>query len=168
VRIEGLELTPREAAINVMPFAMGARYTEQMLVEDELPLIPLYHYVQIYLFDPHRVTGISSHPRPNQRLDLIDILGDGKGADRPIFIQTEDGLGNLDVTAFPLARRFEDVMEAIGSLYTEQHQFATVVIDSLDWLEPLVWQHTARQHNQPDIESFGYGKGYLAALAQGK
>ena len=28
----------------------------------------------------------------------------------------------------------------------------------------MVWQHTAQTHNQPDIEAFGYGKGYLAAL----
>ena len=55
-------------------------------------------------------------------------------------------------------------MEALASLYTEPHDYQTVVLDSLDWLEPLIWQHTAQMHNQPDIESFGYGKGYLAAL----
>jgi hypothetical protein len=30
-------------------------------------------------------------------------------------------------------------------------------MDSLDWLEPLLWQHTAQFHKQPDIGSFGGG-----------
>ncbi len=63
----------------------------------------------------------------------------GACAPSPVFIQTEDGLGNLDATAFPLATSFDDVMAALQSLYTEDHAFQTLVVDSLDWLEPLVW-----------------------------
>lgn len=85
-------------------------------------------------------------------------------APNPIVVQTEDGLGSIAVPTFGLLRSFHDVMQAIGSLYDEDHTFQTVVVDSLDWLEPLIWQHTAQQHNQPNIEAFGYGKGYLAAL----
>ena len=39
-------------------------------------------------------------------------------APSPVIIQTEDGLGNLDATAFPLATSFQDVLDALGSLYT--------------------------------------------------
>lgn len=85
-------------------------------------------------------------------------------APSPIFVQTEDGLGNLDVPSFPLATSFDDVMEALGSLYTEAHTFRTLVVDSLDWLEPLVWQKVCQQHNVPSIETLGYGKGYVEAL----
>ena len=81
-----------------------------------------------------------------------------------MVVQTEDGLGTISASTFGVLRSFDAVMEALGSLYTEAHDFETLVVDSLDWLEPLVWQHTAQTHNQPDIESFGYGKGYLAAL----
>lgn len=87
----------------------------------------------------------------------------GACAPSPVFIQTEDGLGNLDATAFPLARTFEDVMGALQSLYTEQHEFKTLVIDSLDWLEPLVWQQVCRTHNVASIEALSYGKGYVEA-----
>ena len=59
---------------------------ERILVEEDLPLIPIFHYSQIYLFDAHRVSGISSHPRQSQNLFLVDILGDGKGADRPLAL----------------------------------------------------------------------------------
>ncbi|HYE62414.1 MAG TPA: peptide ABC transporter substrate-binding protein [Phycisphaerales bacterium] len=56
---------------------------ERLLVEDELPILPIFHYVDITLFDPHKVAGLSTHPRQNQHMYLIDILGDGKGADLP-------------------------------------------------------------------------------------
>jgi oligopeptide transport system substrate-binding protein len=36
---------------------------ERMLVETDLPLIPLFHFVQVYLFDPTRLEGLSEHPR---------------------------------------------------------------------------------------------------------
>lgn len=55
---------------------------ERMLVEDDLPLVPIFQYVQMYFFDPDEITGISSHPRQEQDLFLIDRLGDGKGPDK--------------------------------------------------------------------------------------
>ena len=103
------------------------------------------------------------------RFLIYGVAGVGKtklaaDAPSPIFLQTEDGLGRIDAATFGLLRNFDAVMEALGSLYSEAHEFQTLVIDSLDWLEPLIWQHTAQQHNQRDIEAFGYGKGYQAAL----
>ena len=103
------------------------------------------------------------------RLLTYGVAGVGKtlfatSAPRPVVVQTEDGLGTISASTFGVLRSFDTVMEALGSLYTEAHDFETLVVDSLDWPEPLVWQHTAQTHNQPDIESFGYGKGYLAAL----
>lgn len=56
---------------------------ERILVEEDFPLIPLYHYVQMYLFDPHRLSGVSYHPRQEQQIYRFDILGDGKGSDVP-------------------------------------------------------------------------------------
>jgi oligopeptide transport system substrate-binding protein len=56
---------------------------ERFLVEEEMPVVPLFHYCQIYLFDPHKLTGISSHPRQDQVLYWCDVLGDGKGRDVP-------------------------------------------------------------------------------------
>lgn len=57
------------------------------------------------------------------------------------------------------------------ALYNEDHSFQTLVIDSLDWLEPLVWAETIRRNNEANpskqwssIEDAGYGKGYIATL----
>ena len=58
-----------------------------------------------------------------------------------IFIQTEDGLaGVADVPHFPLAKSYDDVMSALHELANEKHQFKAIAIDSLDWLESLIWQ----------------------------
>ena len=56
---------------------------ERILVEEDLPLVPIFHYATIYMFDPHKVTGLSTHPRTKQNAFLIEILGDGKGPDLP-------------------------------------------------------------------------------------
>lgn len=86
-------------------------------------------------------------------------------APAPVVIQTEDGLGTLDATAFPLAQSYDEVIQALAALGQEDHEFQTVVIDSLDWLEPLIWQHVCAKHDKQSIEDFGYGKGYVEALA---
>lgn len=79
-----------------------------------------------------------------------------------MFIQVEDGTpAGLKLTGFQ-PKSYEDVTEAIGSLYNDDHAFRTVVIDTLDKLEPLIWDAACRQNNWPNIESPGYGKGYVA------
>ena len=64
----------------------------------------------------------------------------GASAPSPIFIQTEDGLGELDCNKFPLAHSLAEVLAQLTALRDEQHDFQTVVIDSADWLERLIFQ----------------------------
>lgn len=56
---------------------------ERILVEEDLPLIPIFFYSNVRLFDSARVTGLTPHPRSKENLFLIDMLGDGKGPDEP-------------------------------------------------------------------------------------
>ncbi|QDP46551.1 MAG: hypothetical protein Unbinned4098contig1000_11 [Prokaryotic dsDNA virus sp.] len=110
-------------------------------------------------------TGTPAPPR----IIVYGVHGIGKStfasdAKNPIFIQTEDGLSGIKSNAFPVAKSFDEVMEALRILYKEKHSFETVVLDSLDWLEPLVWQHASKLHGKTNIEDFGYGKGYVIAL----
>lgn len=88
----------------------------------------------------------------------------GAMADAPIFVQTEDGLGNIDCERFPLAGSYGDVLAALGALYSEEHAYATVVLDSLDWLERLIWARVCADRSVETIEDIGYGKGYVFAL----
>jgi hypothetical protein len=41
-----------------------------------------------------------------------------------------------------------------------------VVLDSLDWLEPLVWAATCKRERWDSIESPGFGKGYVEAARE--
>ena len=85
---------------------------------------------------------------------------------RPIFIQTEDGLGQIDCHKFPLAQSFADILGALDALYTEEHEYQTAVVDSLDWAERLIWDAVCRDYGAKSIEKVdgGYGKGYVYAL----
>lgn len=84
----------------------------------------------------------------------------------PIFIQTEEGLDFIDCPRFPLATSFEDVLKYLGELAEEDHDYKTVVVDSLDWLEPLIWASVCKEDGVKNIEDVGkgYGKGYAKAL----
>jgi len=84
----------------------------------------------------------------------------GAGAPNPIYILTEDGLGSLNVNHFPLATSFQDVIDAIATLYKENHAFETVVIDSLDWLEAIIQREIEAKYDAKDL---AYGKGSLIA-----
>jgi hypothetical protein len=78
---------------------------------------------------------------------------------RPIFISTEDGLDSLDVTSFPKAAHINDVVASIKTLIKEDHDFQTVVIDSVDWLvEPLIVSNVEATHEAKDL---AYGKGQM-------
>lgn len=85
------------------------------------------------------------------------------GAPSPILLPFEDGMGTLQIPAFPILTDWVGTLEALDLLGAEEHEFKTVGIDSLDWLEPIVWAETSRRHGWADIETPGFGKGYLAA-----
>ena len=104
------------------------------------------------------------------RMIIYGEAGIGKtrfaaGAPSPVFILAEDGAGSLEINAFPVAKTFADIMDAITALYTEAHDYQTVVIDSLDHVEPLIWAEVCATHNVKSIESMGYGRGYVEALS---
>ena len=94
-------------------------------------------------------------------------------APAPIFIGTEDGALHLDVARFPKPQNWGDIMEAVRTLDTDPHEYKTLVLDTLDWAEPLCWAQVVenapknKAGQKPEsIEEIGggFGKGYLAAL----
>ncbi|HYD02460.1 MAG TPA: ATP-binding protein [Phycisphaerales bacterium] len=104
-----------------------------------------------------------------RRIMLYGTHGIGKStfgamAERPVFVPTEDGLADIDCESFPLSRSLGDVMAALESLYTGDHPYRTVVIDSLDWLERLIWAAVCADKGVESIEDIGYAKGYTYAI----
>ena len=88
----------------------------------------------------------------------------GAEAPKPIFLPIEDGLGRIEVDHFPTPATYLEARSALDALINEEHQFKTLVVDSLDWLEPLIWAHTCEVNKWQSIEQPGYGRGYVEAL----
>lgn len=85
-------------------------------------------------------------------------------APSPIYLGTEEGTSQLDVARLPEPECWHDVNDAIELLAQEQHDYQTLVLDTLDWLEPLCWVQVCKEGERNSIEEFGYAKGYTAAL----
>jgi len=109
------------------------------------------------------IQGIQPEPF---RLLIHGTEGIGKStfaaqAPDPVFIQTEDGLAQIDVPKFPLAESFDAVTGYLNSLLNEQHDYQTVGIDSVDWLEKLAVHKVLEKHkDKTTLAEFDYGKGY--------
>src|SRR5689334_17219845 len=88
----------------------------------------------------------------------------GAGAPKPIFLGAEDGTAQLDVSRFPAPERYEDILEALRVLATDEHDYETLVVDSLDWVEPLMWNYMCKRDGQDNIVAYGYGKGFDLAV----
>ena len=113
------------------------------------------------------ITRKAAHKPP--RVLLYGSAGLGKtsfvaGALDPIIIQTEEGADEIDVPRFDLCRTLDEVLQQIGWLATEEHEFKTLGIDSLDWLERLVWAETCRANGWKSMDEVPYGRSYAAAI----
>ena len=83
-----------------------------------------------------------------------------------IFVQTEDGLDNIEATKLPLCNNWNDVIAQINALIQEEHPFKTLVIDSLTNLERFIWDAVCNQFGVKNIEKAdgGFARGYKHAL----
>lgn len=90
----------------------------------------------------------------------------GSQAPNPIFLGPEKGTMNLDVARFPTPKSWEDVIQALDELANQNHGYKTLVIDTLDWLEPLCYASICKKYETNSIEKAagGYGKGYREAF----
>lgn len=109
------------------------------------------------------------------RVVLYGTEGVGKStwaADAPgaIFLPIEEGSNHLDVARFPRALSWGDVLDALSELVRSEHGYRTLVIDTLDALESLVWDRVVATRlsdggkKVSSIEEYGYAKGYIFAL----
>jgi hypothetical protein len=89
---------------------------------------------------------------------------------RPVFIRTEDGTaslaGNDEVMLFPLVSSSQEVLDQIEALATQEHDFKTVVIDSITQLATLIEHEIVAADPKAksiNLAGGGYGAGYNTA-----
>lgn len=127
---------------------------------------------------------LSTISKPQDRSVIVTIIGDsGLGKTtlaatfpKPIIIRAEDGLQAIPAgqrpDAFPLINKVDDLWDQLKALVVEQHDYQTVVIDSVTALERLFTQHVIdsdpkqpRSINQA-LGGYGAGLGAVATLHQ--
>lgn len=83
----------------------------------------------------------------------------------PLYLPTEGERPPSDVEmATPgTIESLGELLDIFGELLTEEHEFKTVIVDSLDGLEPLIWRATCARLGINSIEEAGFGKGYVEA-----
>ncbi|MDR2054489.1 MAG: ATP-binding protein [Desulfovibrio sp.] len=112
-------------------------------------------------------TVVNSHRFNPLKAVVYGLPGIGKTSfaatfESPILLRTEDGASALSIPTFPkVCASFADVRDAMNALLKERHDYRTLIIDSLDWLEPLMWETVCLTNGKASIEDFGYGKGYV-------
>lgn len=121
------------------------------------------------------VTG-GKQSKPEKIL-LYGVEGIGKssfaaGAPGALFMDVELGTKHLNVKRFnpldesgnPLPLTWQDIMDGLHLLGSQPHNYKTLVVDTLDRAEALLWSHITERDHKENIEAYGYGKGYQAAI----
>jgi hypothetical protein len=109
------------------------------------------------------------------KIMLIGVEGVGKstaGASmpNPVFICGESGLVGPQFEGIPnfTPESWKDILDFCEELALAPGDFRTLVIDTLDWVEPMLYAHVCAEGKQKNIESFGYGKGYVLAQQEAR
>lgn len=87
------------------------------------------------------------------------------GAPSPIFLGAENGTERLDVERLQPST-WAEALAWVDELAVDKHDYKTLVVDPVNWLEPLCWAAVIGDSGG-SIEDVGggYGKGYTAALS---
>ena len=109
------------------------------------------------------------------RIMMIGVEGVGKstaGASmpNPVFICGESGLVGPQFADTPsfTPDNWGEILQFVDELAQDSQGFKTLVIDTLDWVEPMLYAHVCKNANHKNIEDFGYGKGYVVAQQEAR
>lgn len=109
------------------------------------------------------------------RIMMIGVEGVGKstaGASmpNPVFICGESGLVGPQFADTPsfTPENWGEILQFVDELAQDSQGFKTLVIDTLDWVEPMLYAHVCKNANHKNIEDFGYGKGYVVAQQEAR
>src|SRR5258708_2776462 len=86
-------------------------------------------------------------------------------APNPLFIGGERGDDQLDVARLPSAHTVGEFLAQVKAIGDEKHEFNTIALDSIDWLELLILMQASAEGKVTSIEDYGGGfqKGYIRA-----
>ena len=80
-----------------------------------------------------------------------------------VFIDTEGSTRHMDVARFDPPQELGDVLDQLNYVLGHPDEIRTIVIDTVDWLEKLIFNNVCVERKIQNIEDMGYGKGYVYA-----
>ena len=89
------------------------------------------------------------------------------GAPNPLFIGAEDGTNDLDIARMPSPKTWGEMLGALREIADTPNEYETIVIDPVNWLEPLVTAHVVGTSGK-SLQDWGggYGRGPAACLQE--
>jgi hypothetical protein len=78
-----------------------------------------------------------------------------------MVLRAEDGVAGLNVPVSPVVSTYTEAVGCLSDLFSMPP--GTLVVDSIDALESMVWAETCNRLGVASIEAPGYGKGYTEA-----
>ena len=106
-------------------------------------------------------------PKPNLADLTVLVYGATKigkstwcsNADRAVFLSTEPGLNSLEVFQVPI-RSWDELLAACGEIAEGNHEFRTVILDTVDNAYRMCAEHVCRKFKVEHESDLGYGKGF--------
>jgi len=82
-----------------------------------------------------------------------------------LILNIEDGLDEIPhAQSLEVIRDWDTLMNQISQVYTDEHDFKAIAIDSIDWVERLIWDAICKKKGVQSIEDIGYARGYEFAI----
>jgi hypothetical protein len=66
-------------------------------------------------------------------------------APNSLMIPTEDRVAHIDCDKAPVVTTYEEILEIFNFLLKEKHSYKNIIIDSLDWLEPILHTYICKK-----------------------
>jgi len=80
-------------------------------------------------------------------------------AENALFLSTEPGLNSLEVFQIPI-RSWDELLTACGEIAEGNHEFKTVILDTVDNAYRMCAEHVCRKFKVEHESDLGFGKGY--------
>ncbi len=89
-------------------------------------------------------------------------------AEKPLFLDFENGVNDLDVHKTPVIKQYHEFLNIMQECDSPDIPYKTLVVDSLDWLQSILWADIATKHGKESVAEIPYGAGFKIALEQWK
>lgn len=91
--------------------------------------------------------GIKKEPRKiliygPPKIGKSTLTGSTKNS---LMIPTEDRVNHINCEKTPVMTSYKDIMDVFTALLNEKHTYKRIILDTLDWFEPLLHEHICKE-----------------------